>query len=67
MKIWGKKMIEDVFELAQWIIHSGDYEPTADELAAMKQRYAELNPCNPTPPNDLQALATALLKAITTD
>jgi hypothetical protein len=60
-------MIEDVFELAQWIIHSGDYEPTADELAAMKQRYTELNPCNPTSPDDVQALATALLKAITTD
>jgi len=60
-------MIEDVFELAQWIIHSGDYEPTADELAAMKQRYAELNPSNPTAPDDIQALATALLKAITTD
>jgi hypothetical protein len=60
-------MIEDVFELAQWIIHSGDYEPTADELAAMQQRYAELNPSNPTAPNDAHALATALLKAIPTD
>jgi hypothetical protein len=60
-------MIEDVFELAQWIVQSGDYEPTADELAAMKQRYAELNPCNPAAPNDAQVLATALLKAITTD
>jgi hypothetical protein len=60
-------MIEDVFELAQWIVQSGDYEPTADELAAMKQRYAELNPCNPTAPDDVQALAAALLRAIAND
>jgi hypothetical protein len=58
-------MDSDVFELAEWIVHSGDYEPTTNELEAMRQRYTELRLCNCKAPNDAQVLATALLAAVT--
>ncbi len=56
--------MEDVFELAQWIALNPSYQPSTDELDAMRQKYAELNPSTSRTPIDPQALANALLKVL---